>query len=233
MCSGWYGKVDRFEIDHKDIELMKTVMFATYRSKYKLAEATKTPYANLLRKMKKLEEYKMITCLPRKTVKKNGTPDKRQPETWDITIKGLAYLIVNNHLKDADLEKALTRLFNSNKKLRDFRHLLKMAEYQSVVAPSVIEAILALRPKINFLCFNEAYVLELFIPLLEVAFFKRYEKMQPRTREEAVRFIRHIGKKRIYEWCKMSLTDAKLQKQMAENKIQSYRMVLKFIRNIR
>jgi len=212
---------------------MKTVMFATYRSKYELAEATKTPYANLLRKMKKLAEYNMIACLPRKIVKKNGTLDKRQPETWDITIKGLTYLIVNNHLKDADLEKALTRLFNFNKELRDFRRLLKVAEYQTVVVPSLIEAILALQPKINFLCFDEEYVLELFIPLLEIAFFERCEKMQPRTREETVKFIRHVGKKQILKWCQMSLADAKLQKKVLESKIDVYKMILKFARNIR
>lgn len=226
--------MDRFEIDENDIKLMKTMMFATYRSKYKLAEATEIPYPTAQRKLKKLAEYEIITRLSEEVVKKDGTPDERQPQTWDISVKGLAYLIVNDHLKDAHLEKALMRLFNSSKKLQGLRHFMNIAEYRSVVVQGMIEVMFELRSKINFQYFDREYVLSLFFPLLEQAFLKHYEKMQPHSLEELKKLVKRSKmKKQIFKWYKLQLADAQLQRKEVENKIHCYRTILKFVRNIR
>lgn len=235
MYSGWHGKMDRFEIDKDDIKLLKAMMFATYRSKYKVGNVTEIPYANLLRKMEKLAEYQMIEHLSEEeNLKKDGTPDKRGPQTWAISVKGLAYLIVNDLLKDADLEKALMRLFSSDKKLKGLRHIMNIVEYRSVFIQGMIEAMSEMRSKINFQYFDTEYVLSLFLPLMEVAFLRRIEKMQTCNPEELKRLVKRTGtKNQLYKWYKKQLEDAKLQRKGIENKIGCYNTIIRFVRNIR
>jgi len=224
--------MNRFEIDKDDITLMKTIMFAPCHSKYEVAEAANIPYATLLRKMEKLRGYEMITRLSEKDVKKNGTPDKRGPQTWNTTLKGLTYLIVNNHLKDADLRKALSRLYNSRKELQGLRRYLRVTEYESVWLPGMIEAILGLRPKINFLCFDEKYVIDLLCSVAKQAFFKRVGKMQPHTAEEMAKLVRESGKKQVLQWLKAQLKDARLEEKAIKNAIDALRKAVKCVRDI-
>jgi hypothetical protein len=229
--------MDRFEIDEKDIEIMKAMLFATCKSKYELKKATKIPYATLQRKIKKLAEYEMITRLPEKPIKKDGTPDKRLPETWDVTIKGLTYLILNNHLKNADLEKALIRLFNSNKKLHGLQPFINIPEYRSIVIQSVTESMSKLRSKINFQHFDREYVITLFLSLNEEILWKHFQKLKTPTLEEAKKLVKKVvkisGKNKLLNWYKLQLQDAQQLKREAENKISIYKTILKFIRNVR
>lgn len=227
--------MDRFEIDDNDIKLMKTMMFATYRSKYKLADVTGIPYPTLQRRIDKLKGYKMIARFSdEEVVRKNGSPDKRRPQTWDVSIKGLAYLIVNDYLKEAELEKALMRIFNTHKNLRSLGRFMDVAEYRSIVVNGVIESIFELRSKINFQYFDREYVLNLFFPLLEQAFWKRLEQLQKQSPKELKRLVKQSGmKNKIWKWYSTELEIARSQKKEAENRIGNYRTILKFVRNIR
>jgi len=224
--------MNRFEIDKDDLNLMKTIMFATYHSKYQVAETANIPYATLLRRMEKLRGYEMITRLSEKAVKKNGTPDKREPQTWNTTLKGLTYLIVNNNLSDADLRELLIKLFNSRKEFAELRRSMKIRGYESVFVSGMIEAIFGLRPKINFLCFDEKYVVDLLCSLSKQAFLNRWEKLQSHTREETVKLVREFGKKRLLQWFKDELKDARSQEKAIKNKIHYFSKVVKIVRDI-
>jgi len=111
---------------------------------------------------------------------------------------------------------------------------MEVPEYRSVVVEGMIESIFELRSKINFQYFDREYVLGLFFPLLEEAFWKRFEKTQRHTPEELKRLVRRTGmKNKIWKWYKEQLEIAKLQRKEAENRIGDYRTILKFVRNIR
>jgi len=227
--------MDKFEVDEGDVQLMATMVFASYHSKYELKKATKIPYATILRKIKKLKEYEMIAPLDMVTIhKKNGTPDRRRPETWDLTIKGLTYLIVNGHLEATDIEKALMRLFNFHEEFKGLRGFMTAIEYRAIFVEAVIESMEELRCRANFLYFDQGMVVGLFFTLAEKAFFKRVEKVKPRTPQDLKRFIARDNLKfHLMKWSETQLKIAQSMKKEAEEKIDQYRTILKFTHNIR
>jgi len=132
----------------------------------------------------------MITRISEEVVRKNGSPDKRLPQRWDVNVKGMAYLIVNDHLEYAELDKALFRLLNHSKKLSEVRHFMNDSEYRSVVVKGMAEACDELRYRINFQHFDQEYVLGLFFSLLEQAYWKRYETKRTHSLEDLKRLVR-------------------------------------------
>ncbi|MCK4478386.1 hypothetical protein KAU88_07660 [Candidatus Bathyarchaeota archaeon] len=227
--------MDWFEMEklfnEKDVQIMRNVIFGTYKSKYALAKAVKIPIATLLRKVKKLEAVGMIVRLPEEAVKKDGSPDKRKGQRWDVTIKGLVYLLVNDHLKDKDIENGLMRLFYSAK-LQAIQRIMKAEGSRAAIVSSFIDAMFELRMKINFQHFNKEYVVNLFSSFFEQALWKRFDKALDPI--ELKRLVRNSGKKSaILKWYTAKLKDARLQRKDAENKIDAYRKLLSFVRSVR
>jgi len=228
--------MDRFEIDETDNKLMKAVLFATRHSKWQLKKATSISYATIFRRLRKLKNYEMVVSLPEPVIRKDGKPDKRRGETWDLTLKGLMYLIVNNYLSDLELDNALKRLLDSSKHLKSLRFFMRfihVGNYRSIVVPSLKKAINELRPKINFQYFNKEYTTILFCQAIEFAFLECAEMLK-KTQEELKRLVKETGtKKQLWNFFNAKLETAKLDKKQAEQLISNYRTALKFVRNIR
>jgi len=239
--------MDRFEIDETDRKLMKAVLFATRHSKWQLKKVTDISYATILRRLRKLKDYEMVVSLPEPVIRKDGKPDKRRGETWDLTLKGLTYLIVNNYLSDVELDNALKRLLDSSKYLRSLRFIMRFIhvdKYRSIVVPSLKKAINELQSKINFQHFNKEYATILFSQAIGCALLKPIEglpiekrsidKMPKKTSLELTRLVKETGtKKQLWKWYKAQLKIAELDKEQAEERISHYRTILKFVRNIR
>ena len=222
----------RSRIDETDVKLMKKLIFGPYRSKYELSKREKVPYVTVERRIPKLQGLGIITLVEKRR-RKDGMKDKRKPERWALTLKGLVYLIVNEELSDKELEKPLQKLFDSVKYLKHLGSLVLHEKYKSLVIRTTKQSISQMQAKVNFEHFDKEYVTDLLGNLFIKNLFRNLRNLKSKSSDEnVVALMQKTGtEKQVYQFFEENLKNFKSARKKIEDNIRLCQNAMKLLKH--
>jgi hypothetical protein len=150
-----------------DSEILKALMFRRYGSIYNLAKSLqplskwKDVYKTVLRHVKSIKQSpRSGSLLERGLVELSS--GKRGAAVPSLTWKGLAYTITNVDLSDSDFRKGFDRLWRQ-KGYRIYETRELGEPLLSLSARQCRKVVESAKSKINFDCFEEAWVKRLYL----------------------------------------------------------------------
>ena len=171
----------------KDMKILKALLIPQ-KSLYELEKNLKgtlidSNYATVYRHIEKMRTEGLIRTA--KTQRKNGKQDKRETKKPELTLKGLATVLIEGDLEKEELASAIRRVLQNefNKLPQEF---LTKAKMDNVIA----NMLLKLRPKVNLKYFDEEYFIDVlvdsFASSLEEAIQQVDESFQDKTELKAL-----------------------------------------------
>ena len=220
------GKVVRNKHVSYDSKILKGLLFGSFRSKQKLAEAIGVPYIQVQRRVPTLRDKKYI-YLVEKPKRKDGKRDKRNPERLGITWKGLVFLAVKAKLTENEIGKALP----------DISALLKsrvVDTEERFFVRAFSKVFEKMRNRVNLENFDENYVRDLFGNLMMKELMEYFSSLGKKaTKKDKSRIMKMVKKVRmkphLLEFFKVNLSNFKKSKRKIEDNIKLIEGVVEFL----
>lgn len=212
--------------EYYDLKILKGLIFGSFRSKQQLQKTIKIPYVQAQRRIPKLKQRKFI-YLVEKSKRKDGKRDKRQPERWGITWRGLVYLAVKTELKEKEIAKALPKLST----LLGFS-VVESEEMFLIRAFSRI--FVKMRSRVNLENFDERYVQNLVGNLMMEELMEYFSSLRKQATKEEKSRVKKIVKKTkvkqdLLKFFKANLYSFKKTKRKIEDNIELCKQAIEFL----
>jgi hypothetical protein len=171
------GKMNRLDKTRAlDRKIMKTILISErsiYSSEQTLKKQMKSNYTTVWRHIEKMQKDNLLTIT--KAPRKNGKPDKRGTKKPELTLKGLATLLIEGDLQKEELIEAGRKALQ-----KDFRHLPEQFLREIDLEETFANIFLKMKPKVNLKFFDETY----FSYTLAVSFIETVFEALTKTKRQ-------------------------------------------------
>ena len=149
-------------------------LLGSHRSMYALEKSFgKSNYPTVRRHIKRLQKEKLLKTT--RTLRKDGKPDNRKAESPELTSKGLATLIIEGDLEEAELKIAMVKTLQ-----KDYTDLPSTFLGDTNADKIFADTLLKMRHKINLKFFDEKYFNEVLNVSFGESLFKNLISKNPK-----------------------------------------------------
>jgi DNA-binding PadR family transcriptional regulator len=175
------GKMSR-SYKQKDMKILKALLIPQ-KSLYELEKNLKgklidSNYATVYRHIQKMKKEGLVRTY--KTPRKNGKQDERETQKPDLTLKGIATVLIEGDLEKEELESAVRRVLQN-----EFNSLPLAFLTLTKIDGMVANMLLRMRPKVNLKYFDEEYFIDVLVDSFRSSLDEAIDQVEASARDRA------------------------------------------------